>query len=69
MTNLTRRIERLEGAAGTQEGPTCIVVRDYPDEPTDVAVARYRAEHPDTPEHARFIVFISGFSRAPGAVA
>jgi hypothetical protein len=69
MTNLTRRIERLEGAIGTREGPTCIVVADYPEEPTDVAVARYRAEHPDTPEHARFIVFISGFSRAPGAVA
>ena len=69
MTNLTRRIKWLEGAAATHEGPTCIVVTDYPDEPADVAVARYRAEHPDTPDHARFVVFVSGFSRAPGAVA
>lgn len=48
MTNLTRRIERLEGTAGTHQAPTCIVVTDYPEEPTDVAVARYRADHPDT---------------------
>jgi hypothetical protein len=68
MTNLTRRIERLEGAIGTHEGPTHVVT-DYPEEPRNAAVARYRAEHPDTPEHARFLVFVSGFSRAPGAVA
>jgi hypothetical protein len=48
MINLTRRIERLESAAGTDEGPTCIVVTDYPEEPPDAAVARYRAEHPET---------------------
>jgi len=46
MSSLTRRLERLEGTAATHEGQTCIVVTDYPDEPADVAVARYRAEHP-----------------------
>jgi hypothetical protein len=69
MSSLTRRLERLEGAAGTHQAPTCIVVTDYPDEPADAAVARYRAEHLETPDHARFVVFVSGFSRAPGTVA
>jgi hypothetical protein len=66
MTNLTRRIEQLEDAAGIHDEPTCIVVIDFPGESIDAAVARYRAERPDTPEHARFVVVNTGFYRAPG---
>jgi hypothetical protein len=68
MSSLTRRLERLEGTAGTHEGPTCIVVSDSPDETSDAAVARYRAENPDISENANFIVVVTGFSRAPGEV-
>jgi hypothetical protein len=65
MNNLTRRIEQLEGAAGIHDAPTCFVITDYPEEPANAAVARYRAEHPETPDHARFVVFVSGFSARP----
>jgi hypothetical protein len=66
MTSLTRRLDRLEGTAGAHEAPACFVVTDYPGEPADAAVARYRAERPDTPEKARFIVVNTGIYRAPG---
>jgi hypothetical protein len=66
MTKLARRLDRLEATAGIHDAPTCIVVTDYPEEQTDVAVARYRDEHPEAPEHARFIVVVTGFNRAPG---
>ena len=67
MTNLTRRIEQLEGAVSIHDAPTCVIVTSYPEEPSDVAVARYRAEHPDVPEDTQFIVFVTGFRRAPGS--
>jgi hypothetical protein len=65
-TSIERRVERLESAAGYRDEPTCIVVTGSPDETMDAAVARYRAEIPDIPENANFIVGVTGFSRAPG---
>jgi hypothetical protein len=43
-----------------------IVVANGPDEPGDIAVTQYRAERPDTPERARFLVVDTGIYRAPG---
>ena len=63
MANIERRIEHLEQVAGIHEQPTCIVVTDGPDESSESAIARHRAEHPDTPERAQFIVFVSGFEK------
>lgn len=65
MATIERRIEQLEQAAGIHEEPTCIVVTDGPDESSEAAMARHRAEYPDTPERARFIVFVSGFAAKP----
>jgi hypothetical protein len=65
VTSLTQRIKQLEGAAGVHDAPTCLVITDYPEEPADAAMARYRAEHPETPEHTRFVVFVTGFSARP----
>ena len=62
MANIERRIEQLEQTAGIHERPTCIVVTDGPGESSEAAIARYCTEHPDTPERARFIVYVSGFA-------
>jgi hypothetical protein len=65
MTNLTRRIERLEEAGGGGDGAsTYIVVTNSPDEPRDAAIKRYRALHPGAPDKANFIVVVTGFSDA-----
>jgi hypothetical protein len=62
MTNLTRRIERLEVAGGGRGGAsTYIVVTNSPDEPSDVAIKRYRAHHPGAPDNANSIVVVTGF--------
>jgi len=44
----------------------CVVVTDYPEESDAAAVARYRDERPETPEHARFLVIATGIDHAPG---
>jgi hypothetical protein len=62
MTNLTRRIEQLEDAAGSHDVPAFVVVLDHPDEPSEVAIARFRRQYPETPDEARFVLFVSGFT-------
>ena len=61
MNWLANRIDRLERDRGGADGPY-IVVTDGPNESSEAAIARYRAEHPDTPDRAGFIVFVSGFA-------
>jgi hypothetical protein len=63
--SIEQRIKDLEEARDDQNASTCVLVTAYSDEPEEAAVARYRFEHPDTPEDARFIIFISGFGRPP----
>jgi len=65
--SIERRVGRLESAAGSRDEPTVIVCLNHADEDIAEAVARYRAERPDTPERARFIVVNTGFYRSPGA--
>jgi hypothetical protein len=62
MTDLERRVERLEGT--TNGGPVYAVAIRAANETTGAAMARYRAEHPETPANAELIVFVSGFSIA-----
>ena len=67
MTSLTRRLDRLEGTVGIHEGPTVFVCLNHADEAAEEAVTRHRAEHPDTSEHARFLVVHTGLYRSPGS--
>jgi hypothetical protein len=60
-------VVRLESAAGTRDEPTVFVCLNHPDEATEEAVTRYRAERPDTSERVRFIVVNTGFYRTPGS--
>lgn len=69
MASIEQRIERLEDAIDSQDAPTVCVCLDYPDETSEEAVARYRSEHPDTPERAQFIVVNTGFYRSPDSFA
>ena len=62
MTDLERRVERLEGT--TNGGPVYAVAIRTTNETTQAAMARYRVEHPETPKIADVIVFVSGFSIA-----
>ena len=64
MKSIERRLGNLECAAGARELPACVVILDSPDEPAEKAIARHRAQNPDTPEEAKFILFVSGFSSA-----
>jgi hypothetical protein len=57
MGNIERRVSRLEGAAGVGNEPRHVVrIIAGRDETEDAAVQRYRAEHPDTPDYAMFVV-------------
>jgi hypothetical protein len=69
MMDTETRFEAAESAAGPHEEPTVCVCLDRPDETTEDAIARIRAERPDTPERARFIVVNTGLYRAPGSLA
>jgi hypothetical protein len=66
-TSIERRVVRLESAAGYRDEPTVFVRLNHPDEATEEAVTRYRAECPDTPLRARFIVVDTGIYRTPGS--
>jgi hypothetical protein len=56
-TGLARRLRRLERIVGIGDKPHvgAIIIRK-PGESEDQAKRRYFAEHPDAPEHTRFVV-------------
>jgi hypothetical protein len=57
MGTIERRIQQLEEAAGARDEPRHVVrIITGPNDTADAAVERYRAEHPDVPDYATFIV-------------
>ena len=62
MSDLERRVERLEGT--TNGKPFYAVAIRGTNETAEAAMARYRAEHPEVPESADIAVFVSGFTIA-----
>ena len=67
---LRKRVEALEATprdGGSREEQTVYVCLSRPDEATEEAVMRHRAERPDTPERARFVVVDTGVYRTPGS--
>jgi len=59
MPDLRQRLDRLEASSAGIDKPIFVITG--PGEPHEDAIARYRAEHHNTPAAAIFVVFVSGF--------
>jgi hypothetical protein len=56
MSHIARRVSRLEGAAEARWPSRRVVRIIVENESADHAIENYRAEHPDVPDDALFIV-------------
>jgi hypothetical protein len=67
ISSITKRVDRLEEAAGVAVKPRNVVVLIAEPHEADgtAAIERYQAEHFDSPDNTDFIVVVTGFSVPP----